>query len=64
MAYSVTEDWMSAPTKKYAETKLGAFKLAGLSPLRITARRFGISGLFNPNDERYRDVTLVAVAPE
>ena len=46
------------------ETKVGAFKLAGLSPLRITARRFTASGLFNPHDPRYQDVTLVAVTPE
>jgi hypothetical protein len=43
------------------EVKLGAFKLAGLAPLRITARRFTVSELFHPRDPRYTDVTLVAV---
>ena len=43
------------------EVKLGAFKLAGLAPLRITARRFEISDLFRTNDPRYDGVTLMAV---
>ena len=43
------------------ETKLGAFKLAGLSPLRLTARRFTVSDLFHPRDARYAGVTLMAV---
>ncbi|PAX09775.1 hypothetical protein CKY28_01110 [Sphingomonas lenta] len=44
------------------ELKLGTFKLAGLHPLRITARRFERSGLFRPGEPRYRGETLMAVA--
>lgn len=43
------------------ELKMGAFKLAGLAPLRLTARRFTRSDLFHPHDSRYADVTLMAV---
>lgn len=43
------------------EEKLGTFKLAGLVSLRLTPRRFAPSGLFAPNDPKYRDVTLMAV---
>jgi len=43
------------------ELKLGAFKLAGLAPLRITARRFTVSELFQPNDAKYEGVTLMTV---
>ena len=43
------------------EMKLGAFKLAGLAPLRITARRFTVSSLFHRKDARYEGVTLMAV---
>ena len=46
------------------ETKLGTFKLAGLSPLRLTARRFPVSGLFRAGDVRYADVALMAVEPD
>lgn len=45
------------------EVKLGTFKLAGLSPLRLTARRFERSDLFDPADPRYEGVTLMAVEP-
>lgn len=43
------------------ETKVGAYKLAGLSPLRITARRFAPSELFEPAAEKYAGETLLAV---
>lgn len=44
------------------ELKLGTFKLAGLNPLRITARRFERSALFRPGEPRYKGETLMAVA--
>ena len=43
------------------EAKVGAYKLAGLQPLRITARRFTPSELFDSSAEKYADVTLMAV---
>lgn len=43
------------------EEKLGAFKLTGLSSLRMTPRRFAASALFDAGDERYVGVTLLAV---
>lgn len=43
------------------EVKLGAFKLAGLTPLRLTARRFTVSELFHAGDAKYDGVTLMAV---
>lgn len=43
------------------EAKVGAFKLAGLNPLRITARRFEPSPLFDPADARYEGETLMAI---
>ncbi|VXD02700.1 conserved hypothetical protein [Sphingomonas sp. 8AM] len=43
------------------EPKIGAFKLAGLSALRITPRRFKPSELFVPGEERYAGVTLLSV---
>ena len=46
------------------EVKLGTFKLAGLSPLRLTARRFSVSSLFRSGDQRYADTTLIAVEPD
>jgi hypothetical protein len=46
------------------ETKLGTFKLAGLSPLRLTARRFSVNPLFRSGDRRYGDATLMAVEPD
>ncbi len=46
------------------EAKLGAFKLAGLSPLRLTARRFTRNDLFHPHDPRYGDATLMAVTAD
>lgn len=46
------------------EIKMGAFKLAGLSPLRLTARRFTISDLFHRHDSRYAGVQLMAVTDD
>ncbi len=43
------------------EAKVGAFKLAGLSPLRLTARRFVPDTMFDANDAKYADVTLMAI---
>ena len=45
------------------EEKLGTFKLAGLSPLRLTARRFERSALFSEKDGKYQGVALMAVEP-
>ena len=46
------------------EIKLGTFKLAGLAPLRLTARRFSVNPMFRSNDHRYADNTLMAVEPD
>lgn len=43
------------------EMKIGTFKLAGLSPLRITARRFTPSAMFVPGDPKYAGNTLMTV---
>ncbi|OWK33360.1 hypothetical protein SPDO_02360 [Sphingomonas dokdonensis] len=43
------------------EPKIGAFKIAGLGGMRVTPRRFTRSELFNPKDERYEGVTLLAI---
>lgn len=43
------------------EPKIGAFKLAGLTALRITPRRFKPSELFVASEPRYDGVTLLAV---
>ena len=43
------------------EVKLGTFKLAGLSGVRITPRRFAPSALFDPDAERYAGETLLVV---
>jgi hypothetical protein len=43
------------------EVKLGTFKLAGLNPLRITARRFDRHELFVPGEAKYQGETLMAV---
>ena len=43
------------------EAKVGAYKIAGLSPLRITARRFTPSPLFDAAAEKYAGETLMAV---
>jgi hypothetical protein len=46
------------------EVKLGAFKLAGLSQLRITPRRFSVEPTFRADDAKYTDVLLMAVEAE
>lgn len=43
------------------EQKLGTFKLDGLKGLTLTEREFPISGLFEPEAEKYAGVTLMAV---
>jgi hypothetical protein len=43
------------------EPKIGAFKLAGLTGLRITPRRFAPSELFVAGDAKYDGVTLLAI---
>ncbi len=43
------------------EPKIGAFKISGLGGMRVTPRRFTPSELFNPKEERYDGVTLLAV---
>ncbi|WP_375383035.1 hypothetical protein [uncultured Sphingomonas sp.] len=43
------------------EVKIGTFRLSGLGALRVTPRHFVPSKIFDPNDERYKDVTLMAV---
>lgn len=43
------------------EEKVGTFKLAGLSGVRLTPRRFSVSGLFEAAAERYAGETLLAV---
>ena len=45
------------------EEKIGTFKLAGLSAVRLTPRRFPMSGLFNAADERYAGETVIVVEP-
>lgn len=43
------------------EAKVGTFKLAGLSGVRLTPRRFAVSSLFDATTERYAGETLLAV---
>lgn len=43
------------------EAKLGVFKLAGLSAVRITPRRFAPSPSFDAAAERYAGQTVIAV---
>ncbi|WP_294191287.1 hypothetical protein [uncultured Sphingomonas sp.] len=43
------------------EPKIGAFKLSGLTGLRVTPRRFTASDLFEPKDAKYDGVTLLAI---
>ncbi|MDB5696363.1 MAG: hypothetical protein JWN21_1906 [Sphingomonas bacterium] len=45
------------------EVKLGTYKLAGLSGVRITPRRFTVSGLFDPAAERYANEAIMTVEP-
>ena len=44
-----------------AELKLGTFKLAGLDVTALIDKPFKPFGSFSPADEKYRDVTLLAV---
>ncbi|WP_019514869.1 hypothetical protein [Sphingomonas sp. Mn802worker] len=43
------------------EPKIGAFKLTGLTGLRVTPRRFTASELFEPKEAKYDGVTLLAI---
>jgi hypothetical protein len=43
------------------EIKLGTFKLAGLSGIRLTPRQFSVNGLFRRGDPKYDDETVMAV---
>ena len=43
------------------EAKIGAFKLTGLTGLRVTPRRFTASALFDAKDGKYDGVTLLAI---
>ena len=43
------------------EVKLGTYKLAGLSAVRITPRRFAPSALFDPAAERYEGQAVMVV---
>ena len=45
------------------EEKIGTFKLAGLSALRLTPRRFAMSTLFDAAADRYAGETIMAVEP-
>ncbi|MGY4396275.1 hypothetical protein ACVWZA_001448 [Sphingomonas sp. UYAg733] len=44
------------------ELKIGTFKLAGLSDLKLTVRAFQMSGLFDAGSFKYADA-LMAVEP-
>lgn len=47
------------------ETKLGTFKLDGLSEIKLLEREFAYNAdLFEPEAEKYEGVTLMAAAPE
>ena len=43
------------------EIKLGIFKLAGLSGVRLTQRRFERSALYDARAERYADETVMKI---
>lgn len=43
------------------EEKLGTFKLAGLSAVRLTPRRFVRSALYDPALERYQGEAVIAI---
>jgi hypothetical protein len=45
------------------ETKFGTYKVAGLGDLKLSARQFEVSGLFEPEAEKYAGVTLMKVEP-
>jgi hypothetical protein len=59
---AVTVDRDGTPPR---ELKLGTFKLVGLSDLKVLDEQFeAMHGLYDQNDDKYRNVTLFAVAPE
>lgn len=59
---AVTTDRDGRPPR---ELKLGTFKLAGLSDIQVTDEQFeAMYGLYDENDEKYKGVTLFAVASE
>ncbi len=59
---AVTTDRDGTPPR---ELKLGTFKLAGLSDLQVLDESFeGMYGLYDENDDKYKGVTLFAIAPE
>ena len=43
------------------EMKLGTYRLSGLSEVSLTDRGFAAVEMFDPNDPRYHDVTLMMV---
>ncbi|HWV11807.1 MAG TPA: hypothetical protein VN110_00780 [Sphingobium sp.] len=59
---AVTVEREGAPPR---ELKLGTFKLAGLNDVSILDETFeAMYGLYNEGDDKYKGVTLFAVAPE
>jgi hypothetical protein len=47
------------------ELKLGVFKLAGLNDLRVIEENFDqMGGLYDPDDSKYKGVTLFAIDPQ
>jgi hypothetical protein len=59
---AVTTDRDGRPPR---ELKLGTFKLAGLSDIQVLDETFeGMYGLYNEADDKYKGVTLFAIAPE
>lgn len=59
---AVTTDRDGRPPR---ELKLGTFKVAGLSDLQVMEEGFdGMYGLYNEDDDKYKGVTLFAIAPE
>jgi len=43
------------------ELKMGTFKLAGMSDLRVSDQPFEPDNLYNPRDEKYAGTTLFAI---
>lgn len=59
---AVTTDRDGRPPR---ELKLGTFKLVGLSDIQVMDEPFeAMYGLYNDGEDRYKGVTLFAVAPE
>lgn len=59
---AVTTDRDGTPPR---ELKLGTFKLVGLSDVQVLDETFeGMYGLYDENDDKYKGVTLFAIAPE